>query len=322
MRSPFAIVIGGLPSQFLPADATVLWPAAVIAAAESLGIDLSGIPAPDGSQVGTRLRVLDITTEDPTFVDVDPAYVRDIQGRERTITNALELGYKGLIADRVAMTADAWINRVSNAGGAQYVATPSVFFDAESLGAYLAQYLEPRDVERVVGLIAAIPAGTISPVETPHPVDLLAVGPLGGAYTIWGLDVGLDVAMTRELSVGGAFSWMSADTVPNVEVLGTAYLNASRAKASAHVEYQNPDLGVTAGLRGRYARSFRVENGVYSGTVDAYAVIDLAVGAVIPWWRAASLMLTLQNVLDDRHLEFIGAPELGRFFLMRLRVGW
>jgi iron complex outermembrane receptor protein len=322
MRSPFAIAIGGLPSQYLPADATVLWEAVVLFAAESLGIDLSGIPAPDGSQVGTRLAMLDITADRPSFRDVSPADVVDIEGRERTITNAVELGYKGFVAERVAITADAWLTRVSNVGGAQYVATPSVFFDQETLRDYLGQYLTPEQAAEVAGLVAQVPAGTVSPVETPHPVDLLAVGPLGGAYTLWGLDVGLDVALTRELSVGGTFSWMNADTIPNVEVLGVAYLNASRAKASAHMEYGNPDWGLTAGLRGRYVRSFRVENGVYAGTVDAYAVVDLALGIAVPWWRAASLLFTVQNLLDERHVEFVGAPELGRFFLMRLRVGW
>jgi outer membrane receptor protein involved in Fe transport len=56
--------------------------------------------------------------------------------------------------------------------------------------------------------------------------------------------------------------------------------------------------------------------------VEAYAVVDLTAGAVIPWWRAAALTLTVQNVLDERHIEIVGAPELGRYFLMRFRVGW
>jgi hypothetical protein len=30
----------------------------------------------------------------------------------------------------------------------------------------------------------------------------------------------------------------------------------------------------------------------------------------------------VQNVFDNRHIEFAGAPEIGRFFLTRLRVGW
>jgi outer membrane receptor for ferrienterochelin and colicins len=321
MRSPFAFAIGGLPSQYLPADATVLWPA-VVAYAQSQGIDLSAIPAPNGSQVGTRLARLDLTSPSGDFVDVDPTEVIDIEGRGRTTTDALEAGYRGFVADRVGLTADLWVTRVSDVGGAQFVATPSVFFDEESLAAYLGGYMPADEAAELAAIIAQVPAGTISPQETPHPVDLLAVGPLGGAYTLWGVDVGVDVALTRELTVGGTFSWMSADTIPNIEVLGVAYLNASRNKASARLEYQHRALGLGAGVRGRYVRSFPVNNGVYAGTVDAYAVMDLTAGAVLPWWRAAAVTLTVQNLLDARHTEIVGAPELGRFFLMRLRVGW
>jgi len=321
MQSPFAPLIGVLPSQYLPADATLLWPV-VVAYLQSQGIDLSGIPAPDRSRVGTRLARLDLTSATGEFVDVSPAEVLDIEGRGRTTTDALEAGYRGLVADRVAITSDVWVTRVSDVGGAQFVATPSVFFDEESLRTYLSGYMTADEAAALAALIAETPAGTVSPEETPNYADLLAVGPLGGAYTLWGIDLGLDVAVTRKLTIGGTFSWMSADTIPNVEVLGVAYLNASRNKASARVEYQHREIGVSAGIRGRYVRSFPVKNGVYAGTVDAYAVMDLSVGLAIPWWRAASLTLTVQNVLDDRHIEIIGAPELGRFFLTRLRVGW
>jgi hypothetical protein len=272
--------------------------------------------------VATRLARLDLTAVSPDFVDIDPSQVVDIEGRGRTTTDALEAGYRGLVADRVALTVDLWVTRVSDVGGAQFVATPSVFFDEASLRTYLGGYMPADQAAQLAAIIAQIPAGTVSPEETPHPVDLLAVGPLGGAYTLWGTDLGLDVALSRSVTVGGTFSWMSADTIPNVEVLGVAYLNASRNKASAHVEYQHRDLGITAGVRGRYVRSFPVKNGVYAGTVEAYAVVDLTAGAVIPWWRAAALTLTVQNVLDERHIEIVGAPELGRYFLMRFRVGW
>ena len=167
-----------------------------------------------------------------------------------------------------------------------------------------------------------IPAGTISPVETPYPVDLLAVSPRGGAYTLWGADLGLDVQVSRDWKLGGTYSWVSADTIPNVKVLGVVYLNAPRDRASLRVEYTNAQLGITAGLRGRYVRSFPVKNGEYDGYVDAYALVDLAMGATLPWWHAATVTVTVQNALNDRHIEFVGAPELGRFVLMRLRVGW
>ncbi|HEX9631499.1 MAG TPA: TonB-dependent receptor [Gemmatimonadales bacterium] len=321
MRSPFAIAAGALPGQYLPADATVLWPA-VVAYAESQGIDLSAIPAPDASQVGTRIARLDITAPVPDFVDVNPADITDVEGEGRTITNALELGYKGFFAGRVAVTADLWMARVSDVAGSQYIATPSVFYDRASLEAYLAGYMSAAEAAELAEIIARIPAGTISPEETPHYTDLLAVSPRGGAYTLWGADLGLDVALTRAVSIGGTYSWVSADTIPNVEILGVVYLNAPRDKASARVELRSESLGVTAGLRGRYVRSFPVKNGVYQGHVDAYALVDVALGLAIPGWRAATLTVSVQNLFDDRHVEFVGAPVLGRYAVTRLRVGW
>jgi iron complex outermembrane receptor protein len=321
MRSPFGLAVGALPSEYLPADATVLWPAVVLFAA-SQGIDLSDVPAPDASQVGTRIARLDINAADPDFADVDPADITDVEGEGRTITSALEVGYKGLVGDRVAVTADLWMARVSDVAGSQYVATPSVFYDQASLEAYLAGYRSAPVAAQLAAVIAQIPAGTISPEETPHPTALLAVSPRGGAYTLWGADLGLDVTLTPAVTVGGSYSWVSADTIPNVQVLGVVYLNAPRDKASARVEVRSKRLGLTAGVRGRYVRSFPARNGVYGGYVDAYALVDVALGVTIPWWRTATLSATVQNVLDDRHIEFVGAPELRRFFLTRLRVAW
>jgi iron complex outermembrane receptor protein len=321
MRSLFAWTIGRLDSQYLPADATVLWPAVVVFAA-SQGIDLSSIPAPNASQVGTRIARLDIGADELSFVDIDAASVTDVDGEGRTITNALELGYKGLVGNRVSVTADLWMALVSDVAGSQYVATPSVFYDRATLEAYLATYLPAESARILADSVAMIPAGTISPEETTHYTDLLAVSPRGGAYTLWGADLGLDVMLTPEVTVGGTYSWVSADTIPNVEVLGIVYLNAPRDKASARVEIRRDRLGFTAGVRGRYVRSFPVKNGVYEGYVDAYALADVALGLAIPGWRAATLTVMVQNVFDNRHVEFAGAPEIGRFFLTRLRVGW
>jgi iron complex outermembrane receptor protein len=253
---------------------------------------------------------------------VSPADVADVQGEGRTITNALELGYKGVIGGRLALTADLWMARVSDVAGSQEIATPSVFFDQESLETYLAGYRTSAEAAQLAATIAQVPAGTISPEETPYPTALLAVSPRGGAYTLWGADLGLDVAVTPSVTVGGTYSWVSADTIPNVDVLGVVYLNAPRDKGSARVEVRSERFGLTAGVRGRYVRSFPVRNGVYEGHVDAYALVDAAVGVVVPFWRAATLLVTAQNVFDERHIEFVGAPEIGRFFLTRLRVGW
>jgi hypothetical protein len=48
----------------------------------------------------------------------------------------------------------------------------------------------------------------------------------------------------------------------------------------------------------------------------------VALGLAIPGWRAATLTVSVQNLFDDRHVEFVGAPVLGRYAVTRLRVGW
>jgi outer membrane receptor for ferrienterochelin and colicins len=319
MRSPFVVATGGSPYAYLPADATVLWPALVYYA-QTQGIDLSAIPAPTSAQVGTRIARLDLASQN--FATIDPSEVTDIEGEGRTITNALELGYKGFFADRLGMTLDLWMMRISDAAGPQYIGTPSVFFDEETLRSYLATYMPADRAASLAATIAQLPAGTISPQETPYPTDLLAVSPRGGAYTLWGADLGLDVAISPSLRLGGTYSWVNADTIPNVKVLGVMYLNAPRDRASLRIEYANAALGITAGVRGRYVRSFPVKNGEYDGYVGAYTLVDVAAGLALPWWRSATLTLSVQNLLDNRHIEFVGAPELGRFLLSRLRVWW
>jgi iron complex outermembrane receptor protein len=55
------------------------------------------------------------------------------------------------------------------------------------------------------------------------------------------------------------------------------------------------------------------------GGLDNYFLLDLSAGydlnAFSPGLR---IDVTLQNVLNNKHREFIGAPELGRLALARL----
>ncbi len=39
----------------------------------------------------------------------------------------------------------------------------------------------------------------------------------------------------------------------------------------------------------------------------------------LPFSRSTQVTLSALNILDDRHLEMIGAPQLGRLVLLRVR---
>ncbi len=313
MRSPFNLA---QPGAYLPADATLLWPAVVLAA-QQLGVDLSGVPTPTAQDIATRLAVLDIATG--SFTPVDAADVTDLAGEGRTITNVVELGYRGVLAGRLGLDVDLWVNRVSDLGGPLTVATPSAFFDRETLEGYLAQYVPAAEAAVLADTLSLIPAGTISPVEAGYPYDLLVVTRRGGAYTLWGADVAATIGLTRGLDASVAFSWTSADTVPDVREVGTVYFNAPRTKAAFGLTYRAP-IGLTAAARGRVVAAFPVSSGVYAGRIAAYTVLDVTVGVAVPGWRAATLQLTAQNLLDRRHQEMVGAPALGRVVLGRVRA--
>jgi iron complex outermembrane receptor protein len=59
---------------------------------------------------------------------------------------------------------------------------------------------------------------------------------------------------------------------------------------------------------------------VYDGRVDTYGLMDATLGYRFLGSNDVLFSLTVQNLLDHRHQQFIGAPELGRFALLRARV--
>ncbi|MFQ5678223.1 MAG: TonB-dependent receptor domain-containing protein, partial [Gemmatimonadota bacterium] len=309
MRSPFN---PGDPSAFLPADATLLWGAAVALLAAQ-GIDLSALPAPDGTQVSSLLKTLNLGSG--RFETVAEEAVADVPGPTRERPEVFEIGYRGRIADRIRLTADLHTTRFPGFSGGLRVITPSVFFEESSLAAYLSRFIGAEQAGQIAAAIARIPVGTVTPAEALDPADLLLGPSPGPTVRFWGLDVGTEARLNEELSLTAAYSWTSKDSLPGIGVT-----NTTKSKGSASLAYRNRDLGLTARLQGRAVKSFPVLSGVFQGRVEGYALVDLSVGYRLPWAPRNTLTLTAQNLLDERHREFVGAPELGRVVLTRLQV--
>ncbi len=72
-------------------------------------------------------------------------------------------------------------------------------------------------------------------------------------------------------------------------------------------------------MRGRYVDSFPVQSGVYEGTVSAYTVFDASASWALPISRSTEVTVTATNVFDNRHDEIVGAPQIGRLLLLRVR---
>jgi outer membrane receptor for ferrienterochelin and colicins len=75
----------------------------------------------------------------------------------------------------------------------------------------------------------------------------------------------------------------------------------------------------SANLSVRHQDGFPVASGPYAGDVPSFTQVDVGAGydfsRTIRGLRADVLV---QNVLDDKHREFIGAPLIGRMALVRV----
>ncbi|MCS4048996.1 hypothetical protein GGP87_000781 [Salinibacter ruber] len=63
---------------------------------------------------------------------------------------------------------------------------------------------------------------------------------------------------------------------------------------------------------------FPVRFGPYTGTVDAYTLLDVRLRSSLPAVPGGSVNVTAQNVLGNAHREFVGSPALGRMVVARL----
>jgi iron complex outermembrane receptor protein len=92
-------------------------------------------------------------------------------------------------------------------------------------------------------------------------------------------------------------------------------------------------LGLSAELRGRWVEGFPVASGVYVGRVKSYTVFDAQISYALPISRSTEVTLSAINLLtfhenlagervsvfSGRHQEIVGAPEVGRLLMLRLR---
>jgi outer membrane receptor for ferrienterochelin and colicins len=319
MRSPFNPAGA---DGYLPADATQFWPA-VVTLLQQQGVDLADVPAPSAVQVGTGLAALDRAAG--TFVPVAPADVQDVEPLRREITNALELGYKGKLRGRIAFDTDLWVTRVRDRMLARPASiTPNVFFDQATLEQYLSGFRSAAEASALAAQISQLPVGTVSPQETLHPVDLLFAERQGQTYTLWGIDLAMDVALTSELSVAGTYSWVSNDSIAGDTPDTPVVPNIPRNKGSVRVTYNEHAGGLTAAVQARALSAFRLSRGLvatyHDSRIAGYAVMDLEAAYSIGPDRKVTVSADVQNVLNHGHREIAGAPALGRLSLLAVRM--
>ena len=300
---------------------------------------------------GVKMVLRTLNPETAAFTDVED--VNDVDPLKPTITQTYEFGYKGILMNKLAFSADVYHTRIKDFVGPLVVETPNVFLDAASLGAFLTQHLtttlsDPQNatlnqallafdapaqggngngsaVDELTKLFVAgtenngpafIPFGTVTPEQASDPTAVMLTYRNYGDISLNGLDCSLTYYLNPSWSLGGNYSFVSKDLFETN--LRDIALNAPKNKFGANVQYNNINLGLAAGVRMNFVASFPVNSGVYIGEVESYSTIDVNAGYDIPFGPSPRLSLTVQNVLNTMYQPFIGAPDIGRLSLVRL----
>lgn len=307
-------------------------------------LDRSIVPA---QVTGVKNSLARINLETQSFEPVDG--VTDIPRLKPTITETYEFGYKGLLGSRAAIAFDVYHSKIHDFIGPLLIETPNVFLDAQSLRAaiepviasnfdasgnfflkgVLLQLDAPANggnnngspVDELVALFAdsaaVIPLGTVSPREALDPTAVLLTFRNFGDIALTGLDFSLSYYFSPRWSFTGNYSFVSRNLFERSATLEHEIpLNAPKHKASLAVHYTNLRAGLRAELRGRFVDSFPFRSGELVGTVDDYTVFDFNVEGHLS--ERTRLGLAVSNLLNNKHRELIGAPEIGRLAIVRL----
>ncbi len=345
MRSPFN------PQgrhNLIPADIPTMWQLAVgvLAAqgaidAQTAGFLMQNVPA-DAQVMKAYLDVLGFQTPRPLTdeVSLDLAPIRESN------TTTYEVGYKGLLGDRVLLAADVWFSRKDNFVSALRPSTPLLFMEGQTLGAYAVPRLTQHFMERgmpqaqaqaaatqLVTAMASLPLGVLSSDEVSaaaNSSDFLVTYRNFGEVDLWGTDLSARILLTDEFTLGVTASWVNKD---NFETEGERIaLNAPTTKLSASLGYRNERSGWNGEVRARYTNEFPVMSAPFVATaclgdtgplvepcVEAYTLLDVSAGYRLPQIPGASVHLAVTNLFDTGYRAFAGVPEVGRMALLRLR---
>lgn len=350
-----AIPVPGSPTQMLPANAAALWPLAVGIVSQNQAVPaqlrqlLAAIPAPT-TQVGTQLRRLNTTTA--TFLDIDPAQVQDIATLKPSISNTFEVGYKGNLGNKARLAVDVYYERRENFVGPLIVESPNVFFDRNSLIAYLTAAFTPaigaQAAAQAAGQLGTamagisgatgatgtqgIPLGTVVPNNsalTNRP-DIFLTYRNFGEVDLFGADMAFDYVANDRWSMAATWSVVNKDFFTAEEVGGPTpiALNGSKNRGTASLRYRNDPAGWAVEARGRYTKGFPVNSGVYVSPqradgsfepTDSYALLDLQ-GSIRPRFAGRNMLVAvgINNVFNTGYATFVGVPTLGRLVTSKI----
>jgi len=358
MRSNFT---GGGPT---PVAGATMFPATMNVLAGQLagGLAALGLTPTQQANVATALRALTPTnTQVPMILrnvlagnTIAPfSGVQDFDPLGANFSNTWEVGYKGIIGDRLRISADYWFQirpaepttQVINGDdivffdpGAPTAANGLIGYLGASMGGTLVANGVPAGaVPTVIGnwvtSLAGLPTGALNFDNPIYDKTYLVFTYQNakGQVDVRGIDLAADYIMNDMYTIEATYSQLSrnvwADAV-GATAANPLTANTPLKRASLTVRRSDEARGMTLEARGRYADAFDVNSGVFNsynvGTPVRYprvpvnAFLDVGFSWKLPVAQNVRWSLNVQNVLGNEVQSFVGVAPVGRFGTTRV----
>ena len=331
MRSPCTPTEAGGPSALIPATSTLVWQCVVGVLQAQGAVDPATAAFLASLDPGgeVSLNALDPITR--SLTPLEPGTVEDVAPLKENTTTTFEVGYRGLVADRVFLQGAVWHTTRHDLASPLTVVTPLLTLNGAELAGFLVeQGLPAEQAQAIAAGAAGIPGGVLSSsdIQGQGP-ELVATYRNFGEIRYWGVDLGAEARLNRLFTLRGSGSWVNED---NFQVGDRRVpLNAPGLKASLSLGVDGLPVPINGEIGVRYQSEFPVESGDYVGKAclgDAFAATAdcvseaFLVDASVGWERIMgsdlSVRLAVRNLLDEDFQPFLGVPHQGRQLLLRL----
>ena len=246
------------------------------------------------------------------------------------IVTTLEVGYKGQLGRTLYGTLDIFRSHYNSFVSAITFITPVIVNKTLLTTDYNGDGIVNSDPEHIVDqddleearrnwTNDAYLVGIAALDTTPGLTTPIVVGYANyGETDMWGLDMSLSWFINRSVTLDLNYSFLSISDFRNPITGANDPINAPRHKAGLKLQYNPPSEMASVSLGYRYVDSFFWASGIYFGQIKAYGILDLHGSYQFSPHLAA--MMSITNLLDNRHVEIIGGPALGRTAMLRLQA--
>lgn len=228
-----------------------------------------------------------------------------------------EVGYKGLLAERIFLTIDYHNSRASN-----FITDllPQLGTAAGRINPAFGPWEGPPGLPDLAeALIRSMAPATLSNNFDGSNILAAASYTNFGRVNTQGIDFGATIQLAPGWTSSVNYSWFDFEIQDNLPGFSALLLpNTPEHSASVGVDYERNKLAV--GVYARWVDAFRWGVGPFQGNVDSYTSVNLT--ARYDFSPRISIGVDVSNLLNDKHWESFGGDLMGARALANLRYRW